>query len=132
MTKRTPEAIPAKQTIPNQAQLVQQPDRLNLGPKLPVASIEKSIWFYKELLGLTIKKQFKDVVVFHQGLVLAPASYGKEFQSQGFRSLLYVEVTDIPNRYNWIVERGIQVITPLECCGQSKRRFLGAYILTVI
>ena len=121
--QRTPEVAPAKQTAPNQPQGTLQADRLNLGPKLPVASIEKSVWFYKEMLGLTIKKQSKNVVVFHQGLVLAPASYGKEFQSQGFRSLLYVEVTDIPNSYHWIMEQGIQVITPLECWGQSKRRF---------
>lgn len=120
---------PTKQTTPNQSQGTMQEDRLNLGPKLPVASIEKSVWFYKELLGLTIKKQSKDVVVFYQGLVLAPASYGKEFQSQGFRSLLYVEVTDIQNRYHWIMERGIQVITPLECWGQSKRRFFRCHDL---
>jgi ADP-ribosylglycohydrolase/catechol 2,3-dioxygenase-like lactoylglutathione lyase family enzyme len=121
--QRIPEVEPAKQTAPNQPQGTLQTDRLNLGPKLPVASMEKSVWFYKELMGLTVKKQTKDFVVFHQGLVLAPASYGKEFQAQGFRSLLYVEVTDIPNRYHWIIERGIQVITPLECWGQSKRRF---------
>ena len=121
--QRIPEAAPAKQAAPNQPQGTLQTDRLNLGPKLPVASIEKSVLFYKELLGLTVKKQSKDVVVFHQGLVLAPASYGKEFQSQEFRSLLYVEVTEIQNRYHWIMERGIQVITPLECWGQSKRRF---------
>jgi catechol 2,3-dioxygenase-like lactoylglutathione lyase family enzyme len=96
---------------------------------LPVGSIEKSVWFYKELLGLTIKKQSKNVVVFDQGLVLAPASYGKEFQSQGFRSLLYVEVTEIQNRYHLIMERGIQVITPLECWGQSKRRFFRCHDL---
>lgn len=128
--QRAPETVPStKQTTPNQTQGVVQADRLNLGPKLPVQSIEKSVWFYKELLGLTIKKQSKDVVVFYQGLVLAPVSYGKEFQSQGFRSLLYVEVTDIQNRYHWIMERGIQVITPLECWGQSKRRFFRCHDL---
>ncbi|MBN2642088.1 MAG: ADP-ribosylglycohydrolase family protein [Victivallales bacterium] len=128
--QRATETVPpAKQVTLNQAQGAMQTDRLNLGFKLPVASIEKSVWFYKELLGLTIKKQSKDVVVFYQGLVLVPASYGKELQSQGFRSLLYVEVTDIHNRYHWIIERGIQVITPLECWGQSKRCFFRCYDL---
>jgi catechol 2,3-dioxygenase-like lactoylglutathione lyase family enzyme len=37
--------------------------------KLPVGFIEKSVWFYKELLGLTIKKQSKEVVVY-QGVSL--------------------------------------------------------------
>ncbi len=127
--QRAPEIVlSAKQTTPNQPQGDMQADRLNLGPKLPVASIKKSVWFYKELLGLTIKKQSK-YVVFHQGLVLAPAYYGREFQSQGFRSLFCVEVTDIQNRYHWIMERGIQVVTPLECWGQSKRRFFRCHDL---
>jgi ADP-ribosylglycohydrolase/catechol 2,3-dioxygenase-like lactoylglutathione lyase family enzyme len=119
----------AKQTSLNKPQGVVQADRINFGPKLPVASIEKSVWFYKDLLGLTIKKQLKDVVVFNQGLVLAPASYGREFQLQGFRSLLYIEVTDIQNRYRWIMEQGIQVITPLECWEQSKRLFFRCHDL---
>ena len=79
------------------------------------------------MLGLTIKKQSKDVVVFAQGLVLAPATYIKEFQVNGFRTLMYVEVTDIQNRYNWIVDRNIQVVTKLECWGQSKRRYFRCF-----
>lgn len=128
--QRAPESMtPTKQTTPNQPQGAMQADRLNFGPKLPVASIEKSVWFYKELLGLTIKKQYKEVVIFNQGLVLAPASYGKEFQPQGFCSLLNVEVNDIQNRYHSIMERGIQVITPLERWGQSNRRFFRCHDL---
>lgn len=119
--------VPTREITPNKMQQSQYPERLNLGPKLPVASIEKSIWFYKEMLGLTIKKQSKDVVVFAQGLVLAPATYIKEFQVNGFRTLMYVEVTDIQNRYNWIVDRNIQVVTKLECWGQSKRRYFRCF-----
>jgi predicted enzyme related to lactoylglutathione lyase len=127
--KATETVLQAKHIPPKQPQEAVQTDRLTLGPKLPVSSIEKSVWFYKELLGLTIKKKSKDVVVFYQGLVLAQASYSKEFQSQGFRSLLYIEVTDIQNRYHWIMEQGIHVITPLECWGQSKRRFFRCHDL---
>ncbi len=122
--QREPENVPPTiQTTPNQPQGVVQADRLNMGPKLPVESIEKSVAFYKELLGLTIKKQSKESVIFNQGLVLEPASFVKEFRSQEFRSLLYVEVTDIQNRYHSIKERGIQVVTPLENWKQSKWRF---------
>ncbi len=128
--QKAPETVPStKQTSPNQPQRIVQADRFNLGPKLPVQSIEKSVWFYKELLGLTIKKQSKDVVVFYQGLVLTPASYGKKFQSQKFCSMFYVEVADIQNRYYRIMERGIQVISPLEYWGKSKRRFFRCHDL---
>lgn len=81
------------------------------------------MWFYTELLGLTIKKQSKDSVIFHQGLVLVPVAYGSELHLQGFRSLLYVEVTDIQKRYYGLRERDIQVISPLECWRQSNRLF---------
>lgn len=114
---------PVKQTTPRQVQSTQQPEKLNLGSKLLVDSIEKSASFYKELLGLTIKKQSEDLVVFYQGLVLAPTSYGKEFQKQRFKSLLYVEVTDISSKYDWVMEQDIKVITPLEYWRQSKRCF---------
>jgi len=117
------------QTKPNPPQEIVLADRLSLGPQLPVESIEKSMWFYQELLGLTIKKQSKDVVAFYQGLVLLPASYGKKIHPQGFRSLLYVEVTDIKNRYHRLMKQNIQIITSLECWGQSKRRFFRCYDL---
>ena len=104
------------------------PYKLNLGPKLPVSSIEQSVRFYKEVLGLTIKKQSKDVAVFHQGLVLAPAGYIKQFAQGKFRSLLYVEVTEIEKRYHWILNRKSQVVSPLEYWGQqSTRRFFRCF-----
>jgi len=99
------------------------PERLSFGPKLPVHSLEKSVRFYKDFLGLDIKKESQDVVIFHQGLVLTPASYAKNFPGGGFRAILYVEVTDIPNRFKAVTKNKVQVLTNLEIWGQSTRRF---------
>ncbi|GAU07333.1 ADP-ribosylglycohydrolase family protein [Desulfoplanes formicivorans] len=123
--QKTPKTTPSTEQItPNPPQGTLQTDMtINLGPKLLVASIEKSVWFYEKLLGLTIKKQSKSLVVFSQGLVLAPSSYGKGFKHHGFRSLLYAEVPDIQNRYHRIKEQGVQIITPLTCRYESKIRF---------
>jgi len=108
----------------NREPLVQQVEKLNLGPKLTVSSLETSISFYKELLGLTIKKQTKDVAAFYQGLVLVPESYVKEFQlGVAFRTLMYVEVTDIRKRYLWVSEHNIQIVTNLGGWGQSSRLY---------
>ena len=63
------------------------------------------------------------MVVFHQGLVLTPAFYAKNFPGGGFRTLLYVEVADIPNRFKAVMENKVQVVTKLENWGQSTRRF---------
>lgn len=118
----------ARETHHNQTQQYQPPERLKLGTRLPVASIEESVRFYKELLGLTIEKKSKDNVVFNQGLSLVPKSYVKEFQIDGFRSLLCVEVTDIQNRYNFILlERNKQMVTKLECLEQFKRLFFRCF-----
>lgn len=106
-----------------QRQLKPLLDRLSFGPKLPVSSLEKSISFYKGLLGFSIKKEFQDVVVFHHGLVLVSASYVKNFPGGGFRTLLYVEMADISNSFDTIIENNIQVVTKLENWGQSTRRF---------
>lgn len=118
---------PIKETLPAQKQQIEHQGKLNFGPKLPVLVIEKSIWFYKDLLGLEVKKQSKDVVVFQQGLVLVPASYATEFRVEGFRSLIYVEVSEIQNRYNWVLEHKIDVATQLERWGQTKRRYFRCF-----
>lgn len=107
----------------DQRQSQSMPERLSFGPKLPVYSMEKSVHFYKGLLGLSIKKESQDVVVFHQGLVLAPASYAMNFPGGGFRSLIYIEVEDIPTRFKMVMENKIQIVTKLENWGQSSRRF---------
>jgi ADP-ribosylglycohydrolase/catechol 2,3-dioxygenase-like lactoylglutathione lyase family enzyme len=110
-------------TPERQLQLQLLPKQSIFGPKLPVASMEKSIDFYKDLLGFTIKKESREAVVFHQGLVLVPASYTKTFPGDGFRTLLYVEVADVPNRFKTVAESSATIVTKIGNWGQSARRF---------
>jgi len=110
-------------TSEEQRQSQPLPAGFSFGPKLPVASLEKSVRFYKGLLGFSIKKESQDVVVFHQGLVLTPAMYATNFPGGGFRTLLYVEVADITNRFKAITDNEFQVVTKLENWGRSTRRF---------
>ena len=100
-----------------------QQEKLNFGPKLLVSSIEKSTQFYQQLLGLSIKKEPRGAVVFNEGLVLAPASYTKEFESEKFRALIYVEVADIKNKHSRISKKNVYEATRLERWEKSKRRF---------
>lgn len=80
----------------------------------------------KGLLGLSVMKEFQDVVAFHQGTVLAPASYAKNSPGGGFLTLFYVEVADILNRFKAVMETKVQVVTKLENWGQSTRGFSDA------
>ncbi len=111
-----------RNTHENQLQPQPLPERLSFGPKLPVFSMEKSVHFYKGLLGLSVKKESQEIVAFHQGLVLAPASYAKNFSGE-FRTILYLEVTDIPIRFKAVMESNVKIVTKLEHWGQSSRRF---------
>ena len=94
------------------------------GSKIPVASFEKAIWFYRDCLGLTVKKQSEDVVVFDQGLVLVPLSYTNNVpQGIQLRAMLYIQATNIAERFRWIKESDLQVVTALAPWGKSGMLF---------
>ena len=100
-------------------------ESFSFGPKLPVLSLDDAVHFYRDLLGLKVKKKTKDVVSFENGLVLVAKSYCDEFQHNGFKSLLYVEVSEIEKRYKWAVNSApdIQIMTPLAHWKTSQRYF---------
>lgn len=84
------------------------------GSKIPVSSFEKALWFYRDCLGLTVKKRGPDVVVFDQGLVLVPLSYVSNVcQGVQLRSMLYIRATDIAERFRSIKKSGLQIVTTL-------------------
>lgn len=94
------------------------------GSKIPVASFEKAIWFYRDCLGLTVKKQSADVVVFDQGLVLVPLSYTNNVpQGIQLRAMLYIQATNIAERFRWVKESDLQVVTALAPWGKSGMLF---------
>ncbi|MGJ8638517.1 MAG: ADP-ribosylglycohydrolase family protein [Opitutaceae bacterium] len=98
---------------------------LILGPKIPVSSMKRSIWFYGDLFGLNLKKSDPDYVAFSQGLVLVPKNYQEEIlpKSDSYKALIYMEVTKIEERFNWAIERKVRIITQLENWKQTKRRY---------
>lgn len=94
------------------------------GSKIPVASFEKAIWFYRDCLGLTLKKQRKDMVVFDQGLVLVPLSYTNNVpQGIQLRAMLYIQTTDIAECFRWIKESDLQIVTALAPWRNSRMLF---------
>ncbi len=103
----------------------QQPSKSRgCGSKIPVASFEKAIWFYRDCLGLTVKKQSSDVVVFDQGLVLVPLSYTNNVpQGIQLRAMLYIQATNIAERFRLVKESELQIVTALGPWGKSGMLF---------
>jgi Glyoxalase/Bleomycin resistance protein/Dioxygenase superfamily len=96
------------------------------GSKIPVASFEKAIWFYRDFLGLTIKKQTQDVVVFDQGMVLVPMSYAANLpDGMHLRAIIYIQTTDIDKRFSWVKGNEIKAISPLAPWISLERYFSG-------
>lgn len=98
------------------------------GSKIPVASFEKAIWFYRDCLGLTVKKQSSDVVVFDQGLVLVPLSYTNNVpQGIQLRAMLYIQATNIAERFRLVKESELQIVTALGPWGKSGMLFFRSF-----
>lgn len=94
------------------------------GSKIPVAAFEKAIWFYRDCLGLTLKKQNSDVVVFDQGLVLVPLGYTDNLiDGLQLRTMLYIQATNIAERFRWVKESDVQIVTALASWGKSGMLF---------
>ncbi|KTB49144.1 ADP-ribosylglycohydrolase [Dehalogenimonas alkenigignens] len=113
----TPKQIimPLQQTLSNSR---------GCGSKIPVVLFERAIWFYRECLGLTVKKQSSDAVVFDQGLVLVPLNYANNFpQGIQLRALIYVQATNITERFRRIKESNLQIISTLAPWGKSGMLF---------
>ena len=97
---------------------------LGCGPKIPVASFKKAIWFYHDGLGLTVKKRNSDMIVFDQGLVLVPLSYANNLpQEIQLRAMIYIQTTNIVERFSWVKESNLQIITELARWKKSKMLF---------
>lgn len=96
-------------------------ESIKLWPVLTVVSLDKSVRFYNEVLGLKIEKKTDDDAVFTPELVLKTVPNVKDLRNN---SQLYLEVSDIQNIFNRInKEFGNQVIKPLECWKKTRRRY---------
>lgn len=101
----------------------QQSNALVFGPKLTVTSFEKSVNFYKDLLGLSIKRQSNDLVVFNEGLVLIKRGYTNSFVDTEYKSILYIEKKNINSIYSKSIAIGVKIVTHLEIWGKTTRKY---------
>ncbi|MCY3999642.1 MAG: VOC family protein [Bacteroidetes bacterium] len=98
---------------------------LNLGIKLPTHKLSESKWFYKNLLGLQITKETKEIVVFEQGLSLVPdANYStSQYGGSSVRTLVYLEVVDLETLFYRLRDVGINILSPPSPWNNSKRTY---------
>jgi catechol 2,3-dioxygenase-like lactoylglutathione lyase family enzyme len=109
-----------EETVTKQKGMGKQSTEPSCGVKIPVASLGKSLVFYRDFLGLSIKSQSKGTVHFDQGLVLVPNSY-TESLPEGFhpRSLVYIQLPGIEGLYSKAKQQNIGIVSKLAPWGRS-------------
>jgi catechol 2,3-dioxygenase-like lactoylglutathione lyase family enzyme len=109
-----------EETITKQTGLDKRSTEPSCGVKIPVTSLEESLAFYRDFLGLSIKSQTEETVHFDQGLVLVPKTY-TEYLPEGFlsRSLVYIQRPGIEVLYSKAKQQKIGIVTKLAPWEQS-------------
>lgn len=94
------------------------------GVKIPVSSFERSVYFYRDFLGLEIRKHSPDRIVFDHGLVLVSAHYTACLpRNLQLRSLVYIQASDIEGRFSRAVKQNIKIISKLDQWGKTGKLF---------
>jgi predicted enzyme related to lactoylglutathione lyase len=94
------------------------------GVKVVAKSLERTAFFYRDLLGLTIKRQSPNVVIFDQGLVITLWSYSEEFPSLlPLRNLIQIQANGAIDKLERIKGESLEIITPLSPWGLSGIKF---------
>ncbi len=94
------------------------------GVKIPVSSFEKSVYFYRDFLGLGVKKLSQDMVVFEHGLVLVNTQYRTCLPDDlQLRCLVYIHASDIEGCFSRAVKHNIRIVSKLAQWGESGKLF---------
>ena len=100
------------------------------GFKVCAESFERSIAFYKDCLGLTIKKQTRTTVSFEQGITLIASNY---LQSKcglpndfRLRSLIFLDVSNIRWAYEQLQRSSFTIISAIAPWPKSDKEFFRA------
>lgn len=100
------------------------------GFKVCAESFERSIAFYKDCLGLTIKKQTRTTVSFEQGITLIASNY---LQSKcglpndfKLRSLIFLDVSNIRWAYEQLQRSSFTIISAIAPWPKSDKEFFRA------
>lgn len=100
------------------------------GFKVCAESFERSIAFYKDCLGLSIKKQTRTTVSFEQGITLIASNY---LQSKcglpndfKLRSLIFLDVSNIRWAYEQLQRSSFTIISAIAPWPKSDKEFFRA------
>lgn len=100
------------------------------GFKVCAESFERSIAFYKDCLGLTVKKQTRTTVSFEQGITLIASNY---LQSKcglpndfRLRSLIFLDVSNIRQAYEQLQRSSFTIISSIAPWPKSDKEFFRA------
>ena len=100
------------------------------GFKICAESFARSIAFYKDCLGLTIKKQTRTTVSFEQGITLIAPNYlqSKCGLPNGFRlrSLIFLDVSNIRWAYEQLQRSSFTIISAIAPWPKSDKEFFRA------
>lgn len=98
------------------------------GAKLISGSLERSKMFYAGLLGLKVKKETEEMVVFEQGLVIVPQGYNVSLPGNiKLRALMYTQVAEIDSCFVRVEKAGVEIVTRLTAWGNSPARFFRCF-----
>ena len=100
------------------------------GFKVCAESFARSVAFYKDCLGLTIKKQTRTAVSFEQGITLIASNYlqSKCGLPNGFRlrSLIFLDVSNIRWAYEELQRASFTIISAIAPWPKSDKEFFRA------
>jgi len=118
-----PGTMPGTSSVPNEVPDEQIKESC-CKVKIPVISFTKSVFFYRDFLGLNIKMQSLGEVIFDQGLILVPSSYTANLP-EGFhmRSLLQIQLFDVEERFSKAEKQNIRIISKLAPWASSGKLF---------
>lgn len=94
------------------------------GIKLPVSSLKTTSKFYVSVLGLSVKKETADTIIFKEGLSLVGNILDDSSLSDfDFCALVSLVVSDLDKVYAFAKNRKTKIVTPMGTWKQSSRRF---------
>ena len=100
------------------------------GFKVCAESFERSIAFYKDCLGLTIKKQTRNTVSFEQGITLIAPNYLQSkcglLNAFRLRSLIFLDVSNIRWAYEQLQRSSFTIISAIAPWPKSDKEFFRA------
>ena len=91
------------------------------GLKIIVNDLNQSTELYEQCLGLKLKSKGERIISFEQGLAIIPRKYSN-FPNDVYRSIVYVEVSDIELVWREVTKRNLKTNSPIKAFGNKGSR----------